>query len=274
MGGNTNFSVQWYLHINVTDYIGNPIMNANVNAKDNNNGSFNKTYSTNSEGYVRWIIITEYFQNISTKIYHTPHDIIAWKDTLVGYAQSIMNESKTISIILYNGTLLDLEPGWNLVSLPRIQSDTTLQTVIQSIEGQYDAVQWYNATDSNDPWKHHHISKPSNLNDLEKINHIMGFWVHVIDPEGTSLVVFGDVLTSTQNITLYPGWNLVGYPSTISYNRTDGLNNLTFGTHVDAIWTYNSTTQNWREITASDYFEAGRGYWVHAKEEVTWVVPL
>ncbi|MCK5641484.1 MAG: hypothetical protein KAJ19_11830, partial [Gammaproteobacteria bacterium] len=67
---------------------------------------------------------------------------------------------------------------------------------------------------------------------------------------------------------------LVGYPSLTSYNRTYGLNNLTFDTHIDAIWTYNAATQKWKEIGPSDYFEIGRGYYIHAKEKCTWQIPF
>jgi parallel beta-helix repeat protein len=272
--------VQWYLHINVIDYLGNPVPSANIKVEDSKNSSNEEFFTTDANGYLKWLTATEYIEqdingdNIGEKTYHTPHKIVAWNDTLVGYAQPVIDESKTVTIVLHNGTLMDLEPGWNLVSLPRIQADTNLPTVLQSIEGQYDAVQWYNATDSKDPWKHHHISKPSYLNDLVDINHPMGFWVHVTDPGGATLVVFGDVLVSTQNITLYPGWNLVGYPSTTDKTRTLALNNLFFDTDVDAIWTHNATTQKWKEITASDNFEVGRGYWIHAKNKVTWIVPL
>jgi parallel beta-helix repeat protein len=273
-------TVKWFLHINVIDYLGNPIQNANIQIEDNINGIFNESYITDINGQIKWLSVTEYSERdpdgdtIGNKIYYTPHRIIAWDDTLVGYAHPFIDESKTVTIVLYNGTLMDLEPGWNLVSLPRIQSDTNLPTVLQSIEGQYDAVQWYNLTDTNDPWKHHHISKPSNLNDLDKIDHTMGFWIHITDPGGTTLVVFGDVLTSTQNITLYPGWNHVGYPSLSMKNRTEALNNINFSNDLNAIWTYNATTQKWKEITALDYFEVGRGYWIHAKFKVTWIVPL
>jgi hypothetical protein len=102
----------------------------------------------------------------------------------------------------------------------------------------------------------------------------MGLWVHVIDPGGATLVVFGDVLTSPQNIGLYPGWNQVGYPSTTDKIRISALNNIFFDTEVDAIWTHNATTQTWKEITASDNFEVGRGYWIHSKVTKTWIVPL
>jgi parallel beta-helix repeat protein len=281
-GKTTNkFIVKWFLHINVKNYLGDPVSNANVNIEDNLNGSFNETFLTDINGQIKWLTIAEYTEqdpdgdNIGEKKSQTPHKIVAWNDTLVGYAQPVINESKTVIIVLYNGTLLYLKPSWNLISLPRIQLDTNLQTVLQSIKGLYDAVQWYNLTDNIDHWKHYHISKPTNLNDLNKINHTMGFWLHVIDPEGTTLVVFGDDLTSSQNISLHQGWNLVGFPSKTNKTRDIGLGTLSFGTDVDAIWTYNSTIQMWIELDDSmDYFEIGRGYWMHSRVIRDWNVPL
>ncbi len=66
-----------------------------------------------------------------------------------------------------------------------------------------------------------------------------------------------------QTITLYPGWNLVGYPSLSSKVRMEALNNIKFGSDVDSIWTYNAAEHTWEEITKVDYFERGRGYWIH-----------
>ncbi|UCE37401.1 MAG: right-handed parallel beta-helix repeat-containing protein [Thermoplasmata archaeon] len=273
--------VQWYLHLNIVDYLGNPVSYAQVKIEDNLNGSYDQTFITDSNGQIRWLTITEYIEqdtdgnNIGEKTYHTPHKIVAWNDTLVGYAQPFIDESKTIDIVLHKGTLLDLETSWNLISLPRPQSDPNLKTVFQSIENQYDAVQWYNITDTNDPWKHHHISKPSYLNDLNDINHTMGLWVHVTDPGGTTLVVMGDELTSNQDISLYPGWNLVGFPSKTNKTRVVALDTLNFGSDVDAIWTYNASTQKWVKLDeATDYFEIGKGYWIHSRVTKVWNIPL
>ncbi len=264
------------------DYLNNPVLNAKVKIEDNKNGSYSETFITDINGQIKWLPITEYIEQdtngdtIGEKTYYTPHRIIAWDDTLVGYAypDPFIDESKTINIVLYNGTLLDLEPGWNLISLPRIQSDINIQTILQSVEGRYDATQWYNNTNTQDHWKHYHVSKPSYMNDLQKLDHKMGFWLHITDPQGTTLVVFGNELAANQSIPFDPGWNLVGYPSLTSYNRTEGLNNLTFGSEVNSIWTYDGATQKWGEIGPSDYFELGKGYWVHAKTNCIWEVPL
>jgi hypothetical protein len=52
------------------------------------------------------------------------------------------------------------------------------------------------------------------------------------------------------------------------------LNNLAFDSEVDAIWTYNTETQTWKEMGEGDSFAIGRGYWVHTKDNAVWDVPL
>lgn len=167
-----------------------------------------------------------------------------------------------------------LFPGWNLISIPNIQSETNVGVVLSPIRGFYNMVRWYNISDFSDNWKQNHTTKPPYLNDLDSITHNIGFWIHITEPNGILFNYSGTQPTENQSITLYPGWNLIGYPSLTNYNRTIGLNNLTFGTHVDSIWTYNAATQKWKQITASDYFEVGRGYWIHSKVTKTWIVPL
>jgi parallel beta-helix repeat protein len=174
----------------------------------------------------------------------------------------------------YVGNSTYLHQGWNLISVPLIQSNNSLEAVLQSIEGEYDAVQYFNISNKDNPWKHHHISKPWDLNDFTQIYHKIGLWVHITTPGGTLYTYRGKRLPQNQTISLYPGWNLVGYPSLNNKNRTKALNNLTFDQDVDAIWTYDSRTQKYKEIGESDYFEVGRGYYIHSKVMKTWDVPL
>jgi hypothetical protein len=169
---------------------------------------------------------------------------------------------------------INLKEGWNLVSFPQILSDTALVNVLASIEGDYDAVQYYNTSDTNDPWKHYHISKPLNLNDFYDVNNKMGFWVHITATGGTTLIINGTPPSVSQNIPLHMGWNHVGYPSLSNRDRTDGLNNLVFDVEVDSIWSFNATIQQWEEIGSSDYFEVGRGYWIHTKTQCEWNVVI
>jgi parallel beta-helix repeat protein len=169
---------------------------------------------------------------------------------------------------------LILKQGWNLVSIPITQAEQNPTRVLGSIDGWYDAVQCYaGSTDKNDPWKHQKVGKPFG-NDLKKLNETMGLWIHITQPGDTIFLYNGTIPTQNQTITLHPGWNMVGYPSLRNYNRTNGLNNLTFGQEVDSIWTYDAATQKWEEIGSLDYFELGRGYWIHVKTTCMWEVPL
>lgn len=169
---------------------------------------------------------------------------------------------------------INLEKGWNLVSFPQIVSATDLHNVLISIEGDYDALQYFNITNAIDPWKHYQISKPPNLNDFHDVDNKMGFWVHVTALGGTTLIINGTLPSSTQNISLYPGWNQVGYPSLTSRNRTEALNNLNFSEEVDSIWTFNAVIQHWEKVGSLDYFEVGRGYFIHAKTACEWNVVI
>jgi hypothetical protein len=102
----------------------------------------------------------------------------------------------------------------------------------------------------------------------------MGFWIFITKPGGVEFQYQGTKPTSNQTIQLYKGWNMVGYPSLSTHNRTNGLNNLTFDTHVDAIQWHDAGTKTWHFMGPDDPIVPGRGYWVHSKVDAEWEVPL
>jgi parallel beta-helix repeat protein len=167
-----------------------------------------------------------------------------------------------------------LYKGWNLISIPAIQSIMDLDSVLDPIAGSYDAVQWYDITDASDHWKHNHISKPSEMNDLDTLNHTRGFFIHITDTPGVVFEYGGLKFSVNQTVTLNKGWNLVGFPSLGSYNRPLGLKNLKFGPDIDAIQWFDAETKTWHFLEEGDLFVPGRGYWVHSKVEAVWDVPL
>ncbi|UCE36786.1 MAG: right-handed parallel beta-helix repeat-containing protein [Thermoplasmata archaeon] len=171
------------------------------------------------------------------------------------------------------GNFTILKQGWNLISIPLIQEEENLTRVLGAIDGWYDAVQWYDAMNTNAPWKHFKVNKPYG-NDLFELIETMGFWIHITNPGDTIFLYNGTQPIENQTIILHEGWNLVGYPSLTSYNRTVGLNNLTYETHIDSIWTYDSNLQRWEKMGELDYFEVGKGYYIHAKSKCVWEVPL
>ena len=168
---------------------------------------------------------------------------------------------------------LRLEEGWNLISLPLIQTDTRIPEVFTSIDGYYEAVQYYDIENSLDPWEHYHVLK-SGQNDLESVDHTQGIWIYINRKGGCDFTVYGNEINTTQSITLRPGWNLVGYPSLMDRTRDSALNNIIFGSDVNMIHSYNAETNTWEEMGPSDSFVLGGGYWIHSLVEKTWNVPL
>jgi hypothetical protein len=206
-------------------------------------------------------------------------DIKSWPDGNYTIFVRGMDESGNwgdlYSIVLQIKPTFDLPLyyGWNLISIPLNQTDTTLSTVLSSISGYYDSVQYFDSSDSTDPWKHNHITKPSQLDDLTDIDHKMGIWIHITEPGGVVMECSGTADSGNVPIYLKVGWNHVGYPSVVNKSRTIGLNNLVFGSDVDTIWSFDAQSGLWEEMGEFDEFKAGRGYWIHSKVETVWLVP-
>jgi hypothetical protein len=69
-----------------------------------------------------------------------------------GSYQTTNKGNSDLFITKFNvGNKMYLQKGWNFISVPLIQSDTSLASVLSSINGYYDAVQWYDPNDPQDP---------------------------------------------------------------------------------------------------------------------------
>jgi hypothetical protein len=171
---------------------------------------------------------------------------------------------------------IDLLEGWNLVSLPLIQTDTAVEIIMAPIDGEYKAVQCYDSGDADDAWKHYAPEKPPELNDLSEVDHTMGIWIYVTEQGGTKLVVNGTDISINQTITIRPGWNLVGYPSRTDRPRDLALNNVVFGTDVDWVGYFDAGTYTFVILSGSDNMEVTRGYWIHSarQNDIIWNVPV
>jgi len=161
---------------------------------------------------------------------------------------------------------LSLSLGWNLISLPLVQSNESIMAVLQSISGNWDYIQAYNPL-STDPWKSYSIHRPASMNELQYLDHTMGFWINITSAN-VSLTVQGSVPNST-SINLYAGWNLVGYPTLVS----DTVANALWGTGADIVMVCDtSEPYNIREIGPNYLMKPGEGYWVHVPFDTVWVV--
>lgn len=175
-----------------------------------------------------------------------------------------------IDDILVSGNTPDtigipLTTGWNLVSIPVIQADTSINTVLNSIAGQWECAMWYDTTDPT-PWESNSIYRPDAVDELWNIDHKMGVWVCV--NADCTLDVQG-VEPDYTRIPLYAGWNLVGYPSQTSQSAIDTLP-LDI---VDMVAVENQLNPYLVDETSdlsSVTMETGHGYWVHATMDSYW----
>lgn len=158
-----------------------------------------------------------------------------------------------------------LANGPNLISIPLIQSNDSVEYVLQTVR--YNKAWYYDSFSGEWKW---FMKDKTYSRGLSSINHTMGLWINVT--EVSSLTVAG-VVPSQTSIQLYHGWNLVSFPSfNASYNVAD-LKVETGATRVEGMETMPPFPPSLlRVLGDGDLLQAGYGYWVRVEADTTWVV--
>jgi parallel beta-helix repeat protein len=156
-----------------------------------------------------------------------------------------------------------LVQGPNLVSVPLIQSDDNLETVLQVVD--FDNAWFYNS--NSQEWKSFIRAKPYG-GDFVNVNHTMALWIDVVSD--TNLTVAGVVSFQT-SIFLRAGWNLVGFPS---FARNYTVADLKAYVPVKKVEGLDASAPPYylRALQDSDELLAGHGYWVEVSEDAFWVI--
>ncbi len=153
--------------------------------------------------------------------------------------------------------------GPNLASIPLIQSDESVEKVLQTVE--FDKAWIYDSFD--EKWKWHMTFKPY-MGELKTINETQGFWVNVTGD--CNFTVAGIVPIQTV-IHLSKGWNLVGFPSfqqdyTVANLKADVIAERAEGFKVLA------SPYFLRLMMDGDTLQAGYGYWIKVADETIWAI--
>ena len=229
---------------------------AKANITDPNGGVTNVTM-TNIAG------TDNYYYNTTYSIFGA-YSYFIWTD------DKTSNENMSALMLISRFQLYD---GWNLISIPAVMDNTTVSMVLSSIEGNYDIVWAYNASDTADPWKYYAPGDP--WSDLSNIDEKMGFWIKMNCDD--TLFNTGTVPTST-SIDLEIGWNLIGYPSSTEKPIADALSSIQGNYSI--VWAYNAsdTADPWKWYVPNDPWsdldkmEPGYGYWIKMNVEDILVV--
>ena len=158
--------------------------------------------------------------------------------------------------------------GWQLVSVPLVQSDPSLAKTFQTFT--WTRARTFVAADLADPWKANLAVK--GYKEFTTADPTMAVWVQV--QAAGSFTVAGLVAQGTP-ITLQPGWNFVGFPSMRStpYTVADlkaAVPAVTQAEGYDSLGPYYL-----RRLMNPDLLSPAFGYWVYnsGATPVTWLVP-
>ncbi|MEW5937469.1 MAG: glycosyl hydrolase family 18 protein [Candidatus Thermoplasmatota archaeon] len=242
-----------------------------VNMSIHTYGGVTEAWLNISEGgWQKAIYTTEIHQSHLSQFYHL------WDTTTLpdGWhtVQFRLNNSygwasyENRSYYVQNHYHIPLAQGWNLVSLPLVQPNTTIESVLSSISGEYDRVIWYSPLEG---WRQFYTKWDPALNDLTHLNHTMGFWLNVTAPS-TTLNTTGNPPVSSA-IPLKAGWNLIGYPARNDSSYTVGqLKAATSAAYVEGFDP--SATYMTSVLPDSYVLKKGEGYWVYVPADTTWTV--
>lgn len=160
----------------------------------------------------------------------------------------------------------NLVKGWNLMSVPLVQKDTTREVVLQTLDPNYDAVRGYKAGYSR-PWLNWKRDKPNQMNDEVEINHMEGYYIYMTSSD--DLVVAGQVADEV-SIPIKAGWNLVGYPCLTERTRNDALSSIE-GNYNKVLYCVTSV-KKLVQLGPDDLMEPGMGYWIHGTADCIWTI--
>ena len=181
----------------------------------------------------------------------------------------------TASTLPASGTTLNLYTGWNLISLPLMPEDTSITSLLSSINGNYSIVWEYSASDTADHWKKYDPATPFG-NDLTTMEPGKGYWIMM---NSDDILNISGMMPEPTDIELWSGWNLIGYNSLNPQTITDALSSI--NGNYSIIWAYNASdsTDHWKKYDPNTPFgndlanmEPGNGYWIMMTTDDIYVV--
>jgi hypothetical protein len=164
-----------------------------------------------------------------------------------------------------------LSVGWNLISTPLLSENASLPGALLDLDGDtvWTCVKYYETADTADHWKSYSIGRPSS--DLAEVNVMMGVWAFIpnIASLGDGFIRVQGATPSTTEISLVPGWNLVGYPSSM-----ERVASATLPASVDMISVFQTEIPYISDISvlSTVTLEPGKAYWVHAIQDCMWAL--
>jgi hypothetical protein len=216
-----------------------------------------------------------------TKIGSVLHPTTTFTDTglmeeatfqyIVGAVDFAGNEknSTAITVEFVPGVVTEwnitLSEGWNLISLPLIPENSSIEAVLSGIMEHVDSVWAYDAETGK--WLMYDPDTPE-VSNLDKMVDGVGYWIKMT--AAATLTIHGSEFPAPPATPpvyhVVPGWNLIGYKEVVEMTANDYL----AGVDYVRLWTF--VDGRWVAVKGTDLMVPGRGYWIAVTEE-GWIYP-
>ena len=163
--------------------------------------------------------------------------------------------------------------GWNLVSIPLEQPNSTPAAVLASIMGNFTCIFAYNSSRTGAEWESYVPDRPAFLNTVERIEPTRGFWLYLATNDTLQL---NGTVTASATFELHRGWNLIGFPALSAQLAGSALQNVKDTFSIMYAYDPRGTVTGWKFYEPNNpsstllFLEPGFGYWVEATRNVTW----
>jgi len=192
---------------------------------------------------------------------------------LAGNSLEGITEWKFITATYYS---IELTPGWNLISIPVVPENTSIEVVLGDAEGKIEGIWTYDAV--NEEWYVYHPNNSTTSN-LDTMIPGYGYWIKA--KENATIKGYGSLFREREvppQRILVPGWNLIGYyqkpgeeeapvycalSSLLKYYCVGDCCNVPISERYwTSLVTYDNHRKVFEEIGPDDITEPGKGYWI------------
>lgn len=159
---------------------------------------------------------------------------------------------------------INLNSGWNLISLPVLPLTTSVTNVLAPISDSLSIVYSH----QKGMWKHYSPHIISNLTSMEPG---WGYWIEMNN--SAILTISGSA--TPKSVHLEKGWNLTGYNLCEQTDVSKALSSV-HGKYK-LIWEF--TGGQWKSynpgaaVSPLGMLKPGHGYWIYTTETCTWILP-
>ncbi|NOR84998.1 S8 family serine peptidase, partial [archaeon] len=175
-----------------------------------------------------------------------------------------------------NNYTIELNEGWNLISIPLILENNSIEYVLDSIKEKYDIVWGWNASRNmitNMNWILYVPEVPAMVSTLHELELNQGYWIFMT--EKATFTISG-WLAEENIIHLYPKWNLIGYPMLKTMPSKDFF--MSVKNQTESVWgNYDETRESYGDywqtylpmvgVGSLTIMYPDMGYWVYVFDE-------